>query len=186
MYHIWSICISQSWTIIRFCIKPMVIFFIDMKYIYIFNTLNAELNPICHLLALLGAHHILHVSRKRVKYYMTQNPSGVGSKRSVYWDIQCLFEDAFIIINLVKTEFICFIRFWNLSSWCVGESEWPREEYRRSSLSLREEISLGSWRKLHNAEIYDFYSATNIIRVINSQTVKWPESESRIGEKGNT
>jgi hypothetical protein len=29
--------------------------------------LNAELNPICHLLALLGAHHILHVSRIRVK-----------------------------------------------------------------------------------------------------------------------
>ena len=28
---------------------------------------NAELNPICHLLALLGAHHILHVSRIRVK-----------------------------------------------------------------------------------------------------------------------
>ena len=27
------------------------------------NPLNAELNPICHLLALLGAHHILHVSR---------------------------------------------------------------------------------------------------------------------------
>jgi hypothetical protein len=24
-----------------------------------FNHLNAELNPICHLLALLGAHHIL-------------------------------------------------------------------------------------------------------------------------------
>ena len=31
-----------------------------------FNTLNAKLNPICHLLALLGAHHILHVSRIRV------------------------------------------------------------------------------------------------------------------------
>ena len=29
--------------------------------------LNAELNPICHLLALLEAHHILHVSRIRVK-----------------------------------------------------------------------------------------------------------------------
>jgi hypothetical protein len=27
-----------------------------------FNLLNAELNPICHLLALLGALHILHVS----------------------------------------------------------------------------------------------------------------------------
>ena len=31
------------------------------------NPLNAVLNPICHLLALLGAHHILHVSRIRVK-----------------------------------------------------------------------------------------------------------------------
>jgi len=31
------------------------------------NPVNAELNPICHLLALLGAHHILHVSRIRVK-----------------------------------------------------------------------------------------------------------------------
>jgi len=28
----------------------------------LFNPLNAELNPICHLLALLGAHRILHVS----------------------------------------------------------------------------------------------------------------------------
>jgi len=27
------------------------------------NPLNAELNPICHLLALLGAHNVLHVSR---------------------------------------------------------------------------------------------------------------------------
>jgi hypothetical protein len=32
----------------------------------IFNPLNAELNSICHLLALLGAHHILHFSRVRV------------------------------------------------------------------------------------------------------------------------
>ena len=30
------------------------------------NPLNTDLNPICHLLALLGAHHILHVSRIRV------------------------------------------------------------------------------------------------------------------------
>ena len=30
------------------------------------NPLNAELNPICHLLALLEAHHIFHVSGLRV------------------------------------------------------------------------------------------------------------------------
>ena len=36
---------------------------IETKY----NPLNAELNPICHLLALLGVHPILHVSGIRVK-----------------------------------------------------------------------------------------------------------------------
>jgi len=33
-----------------------------------FNPSNAELNPICHLLALLEAHPILHVSSIRVKH----------------------------------------------------------------------------------------------------------------------
>ena len=37
-----------------------------MVLLKIFNPLNAELNPICYLLALLGAHHFLHVSRIRV------------------------------------------------------------------------------------------------------------------------
>jgi len=33
----------------------------------VFNPLNAELNPIYHLLVLLRDHHILHISRIRVK-----------------------------------------------------------------------------------------------------------------------
>jgi len=33
----------------------------------VLNPLNPEWNPICYLLALLGAHHLLHVSRIRVK-----------------------------------------------------------------------------------------------------------------------
>ena len=32
----------------------------------LFNRLNTELNPICHLLALLGVHHIFHISVLRV------------------------------------------------------------------------------------------------------------------------
>jgi len=31
------------------------------------NPLKPELNPICYLLSLLGAHHLFHVSRIRVK-----------------------------------------------------------------------------------------------------------------------
>ena len=37
------------------------------RRVHIINPLNPELNPICYLLALLGAHHFLHVSRIRVK-----------------------------------------------------------------------------------------------------------------------
>ena len=37
------------------------------------DALNAELNPICHLLALLGAHHILHVGRMRVKLVVSDD-----------------------------------------------------------------------------------------------------------------
>jgi hypothetical protein len=36
------------------------------------NPLNAELNPICHLLALAGAHHFVDVSRISVKVISTE------------------------------------------------------------------------------------------------------------------
>jgi len=58
----------------RVFIKPATLFcpvpdnsFLNTKPIYFFKPLNPELNPICYLLALLGAHHFLHVSRIRVR-----------------------------------------------------------------------------------------------------------------------
>jgi len=49
--------------------KNKFTFIIDQQWLrkYDLKPLNAELNSICHLLALLGAHHFLHVSRIRVK-----------------------------------------------------------------------------------------------------------------------
>ena len=41
-------------------------FWIKINILKKFNTVNAELNPICHLLALLGVHHFLHINRIRV------------------------------------------------------------------------------------------------------------------------
>jgi hypothetical protein len=46
------------------------------------NSLNAELNPICHLLALLGAHRILHVSRIRVNIPTRFYPQGTDTRES--------------------------------------------------------------------------------------------------------
>jgi len=37
------------------------------------NRLNAELNPICHLLVLLGAHPILHISRIKVNVHVMKS-----------------------------------------------------------------------------------------------------------------
>jgi len=68
-----------------------------------FNPLNAELNPICHLLALLGAHHILHVSRVRVKL------QGQNSIFSVYLSNKHSFVE--IKIDLTCSYIYIFIIF---------------------------------------------------------------------------
>jgi len=44
----------------------------------LFNPLNSELNPICHLLALLEAHHILHVSRTGFKRQVKSHLPSAG------------------------------------------------------------------------------------------------------------
>jgi hypothetical protein len=50
------------------------------------NPLNAELNSICHLLALLGVHHFLHVSRIRVNdLYSSPNIVRVIKSRRMRW-----------------------------------------------------------------------------------------------------
>ena len=59
----------------RLCSTDKIIGFILFFLFFFFcscgmnrlNPLNPVLNPICYLLALLGAHHFLHVSRIRVK-----------------------------------------------------------------------------------------------------------------------
>jgi hypothetical protein len=51
----------------------------------IINPLNAELNLICHLLALSGTHHIFHVSGLRVKVqkFAATVPTGIELQRLV-------------------------------------------------------------------------------------------------------
>ena len=71
----------------------------------VLNTLNAELNPICHLLALLRAYHILHVSRKRVKcafwptyvatIAVTNQGSALGMYRNLFKNVTINFLHVF-------------------------------------------------------------------------------------------
>jgi len=53
---------------IRVFDKQISYFLLQSGVLYgFFNPLSPELNPICYLLVLLGAHHFLHVSRIRVR-----------------------------------------------------------------------------------------------------------------------
>jgi hypothetical protein len=59
-------------------------------YPCILNPSNAELNPISHLLALLGAHHILYFSRVRVNV-ATCFDTTVPSSGECACEVSCYF-----------------------------------------------------------------------------------------------
>jgi hypothetical protein len=45
----------------------------------------------------------------------------------------------------------------------------------------RDEVT-GEWRRLHNEELNDLYSSSNIIRVIKSRKMKWAGHVARMWE----
>jgi len=46
----------------------------------------------------------------------------------------------------------------------------------------RDEVT-GEWRRLHNKELNDLYSSTNIVRVIKSRRVRWAGHVARMSEE---
>ena len=71
--YCWSYWKSEADRPIKSCLTWSIVNILNCQHIIkfkcvYFNPLNAELNPICYLLALL-AHHFLYVSRIRVNVY---------------------------------------------------------------------------------------------------------------------
>jgi len=46
----------------------------------------------------------------------------------------------------------------------------------------RDEVT-GEWRRSHNEELNDLYSAPNIVRVIKSRRMRWDGHVARMGEE---
>jgi hypothetical protein len=55
-------CVAVDWFQVTHCIVNVVSV---LQYVEFINPLNAELNLVCHLLALAGVHHFVHVRRIR-------------------------------------------------------------------------------------------------------------------------
>jgi hypothetical protein len=51
---------------------------------------------------------------------------------------------------------------------------------RRVFGSNRNEVT-GEWRKLHNEELNDLYSLSNIVRVVKSRRMRWTGHVARMG-----
>jgi hypothetical protein len=74
------------------------------------NSLNAQLNSICHLLELLGAHHILHVSRISIKgltvgrLYKSLGVKGLISWGNYNWPTDKLLRQIFPMLVSVTWE----------------------------------------------------------------------------------
>ena len=47
----------------------------------------------------------------------------------------------------------------------------------------RDEVT-GEWKKLHNEELSDLYSLTNIVRVVKSRRLRWAGHVARMGGRG--
>jgi hypothetical protein len=43
----------------------------------------------------------------------------------------------------------------------------------------------GDWRKLHNEELHNLYSSSNIIKIIKSRRLRWAGHVARMGEMRN-
>jgi hypothetical protein len=77
------------------------------------NPLNAEFNPICHLLSLLGAQPILHVNRIKVK---GSSASKTASSYKEY-NNRCIFLSFFIF-----AEANVDVRWFSFAGYCTVRS----------------------------------------------------------------
>jgi hypothetical protein len=57
-----------------------------------------------------------------------------------------------------------------------------KKELRIIFGQMRREVT-GGWRKLHNEELRDLYSSSNIIRIIKSRRMRWAGHVVRMGGK---
>jgi len=132
------------------------------------NPLNAELNPICHLLALLGAHLIFHVSRIRVKFREELLPSSQNILSSYLQSKNkkvkiCRTKIISVVVDGCGTWFLTLKEGHKLRNFESGLM-------RKIFASTRREVT-GDSRKLCNEELLLLLSSPDLILVLKSRSL---------------
>ena len=68
-------------------------------------------------------------------------------------------------------------------TWSLTLREERRLKVLRRIFGPRRDEVTGEWRKLHNEELTDLYSSSNIVRVIKSRRMRWAGHVACIGER---
>jgi hypothetical protein len=55
----------------------------------------------------------------------------------------------------------------------------------RKIYGLKREGVTGDWRRLHNEELHNLYTSSNIMPVVKLRRIRWAVHEARMGEVGN-
>jgi hypothetical protein len=86
-----------------------------------------------------------------------------------------------VTVKMQKTTDVILVLVQNLVSHIKGRI-YNQDIWEQSAkVWLNSDGETGSWRKLHNEDIRNFYSTPHIFKVIQSRIIKWTETCSKHG-----
>jgi hypothetical protein len=99
----------------------------------VFNPLNSKLNPICYILTLLGAHHILHVSWVKFKTFLVTYITHFLPRDLFCSHVSSHFYPRFLLTFSPFIYYHLCISFHVTYTWCfIMYSEIKKNYYRKT------------------------------------------------------
>ena len=93
------------------------------------------------------------------------------------------FKDQYIYKNIILPVVLYGCETWSL----ILREERKLMVFENMVLRIifgpRKDEVTGEWRRLHNEDLSDLYSSPNIVRVINSRSMRWAGHVARMGEE---
>ena len=119
----------------------------------LFNFLNAKINPICHLLAFLGAHHILYVSRIRVKMVTSLRVKRPQDPKRISWKMKGLIRDLNSVLReeeqqLLQPKFYVF-------TWPIRTL--TQQGFQQNIAVVTQQVFVSGVARFHSSGVAGFF-----------------------------